>query len=457
MTMETILLAIGLCFMLAACVSVNDEVTERQITDDETTNFALDNNDNFTTDGKWLVHDTRTAGLDVCRSIGKVNVETGEVVVIYSAPEPTTDGPGIGAVSCFPNSDTAIFIHGPMTSTGLKYDMACRTGAMIPVDGTMKITWADGRDATAPFTPGALRGGSHRHDPGGPDGKWIGYTYNDAIMKAKGAEHDLRTLGVTHLGIPVSVDDAPGNRSGTGFSVVIVNVKLLTELDANPGTDDIYQASNDRWIGDRGYQKADGSWQIARAFLGKMRVEETDGTIRDHNEVFVVDIPDDITKPGDGPLEGTADTMPTPPAGTVQRRLTHTPFGCNSDVRACAHGSTLAFTSMPEKGKRPQLYTCSPLDGTTLKKITDFPKAVRGTPRWLPDGKHVVVYTQQRLAVVEIATGKSCWITPERPDVGSPNGWCVSPDGKLVAYNRRIGTREKNTKQAFTAKVILPS
>ncbi len=36
--------------------------------------------------------------------------------------------------------------------------------------------------------PGALRGGTHRHEWSG-DGKWIGFTYNDAILKALGRYH----------------------------------------------------------------------------------------------------------------------------------------------------------------------------------------------------------------------------------------------------------------------------
>jgi len=36
-------------------------------------------------------------------------------------------------------------------------------------------------------------------------------------------------------------------------------------------------------------------------------------------EVFVADLPDDLTQPGDGPLAGTETRMPFPPKGCVQR------------------------------------------------------------------------------------------------------------------------------------------
>ena len=39
----------------------------------------------------------------------------------------------------------------------------------------------DARDVTAPFTPGALRGGTHAHAWSG-DGKWISFTYQDAAL-----------------------------------------------------------------------------------------------------------------------------------------------------------------------------------------------------------------------------------------------------------------------------------
>ena len=441
-------------------------VGERRISQDAHMNHALDNNDNFSPDGQWLCFDTRPGPIDKSRMIGKLNVKTGEVVTLYDAPDYVDDlGPGVGAVSYFPGQDKVIFIHGPLTGTGQPYEQTNRTGAIVPGDGSGTVTWADARDVTEPFTPGALRGGSHRHDPGGPDGRWIGYTYNDIIMKRLGEETgrdlDLRTLGVTMLGHPVEVDDTPGNRSATGFSVVVVEVTPLDELDAEPGTDRIFRASSDRWVGTRGYQKPDGSWQLARAFIGALRVRGEDGQIRNHNEVYIVDIPDDITQPGPGgPLEGTATTFPAPPAGTVQRRLTHTASGCWGDVRSTPDGSRLGFRSADADG-RPQIFTISPLGGE-MTQVTNFSSGAGNEPRWLPDGRHFVTTTAGRIVVVdsEAQPPQSRFRFLTDPVQGGrrnrPDALCVSPDGKLVGYNMNVGEGEERRKQIFVADIILP-
>ena len=40
--------------------------------------------------------------------------------------------------------------------------------------------------------------------------------------------------------------------------------------------------------------------------------------------LFIADLPDDLTVPGEGPLEGTPTRRPRPPRGIAQRRLTRT-------------------------------------------------------------------------------------------------------------------------------------
>ena len=44
-------------------------------------------------------------------------------------------GPGVGAMSYHPVKDLVIMIHGPLTSTGLSYDQACRYGVMVSGSG----------------------------------------------------------------------------------------------------------------------------------------------------------------------------------------------------------------------------------------------------------------------------------------------------------------------------------
>jgi hypothetical protein len=440
--------------------------SERQITHNSTQNCALDGNHNFSPDGMWLAYDTRgEGGLQNTRTIEKVNVVTGERVVIYHAPDFVQGvGPGLAAVSYFRNRNEVIFIHGPFTTSGLPYEMTRRTGAVVVADGSAandpsRIMWADARDVTPPFTAGALRGGSHRHDPGGPDGRWIGFTYNDQIMKryglSIGRDLDLRTLGITELGRSVSVDadSLHENRSGVGFSVIITKLFPKDELDQNPGTDNIYRATDDQWVGRRGYRKADGTWQIARAFIGAMRVRGTNGDVRDHNEVFIVDIPDDITKPGPGgPLQGTETTWPAPPAGTIQRRLTHTESGCFGLVRSNSDGSMISFMSRASNGK-PQIFVISP-SGNEMRQVTDFPNGVQQPACWLPDDRHIVTTSEGQIYVVNVASGAAKAIT--EPGKGRTEAIVVSPDGKLVAFNRNVVYDGGRFAEVFVADVELP-
>jgi hypothetical protein len=50
-------------------------------------------------------------------------------------------------------------------------------------------------DITAPYTPGALRGGSHVH-VFSPNGEFVSFTYNDHVLHERDPALDLRNVGV---------------------------------------------------------------------------------------------------------------------------------------------------------------------------------------------------------------------------------------------------------------------
>lgn len=407
----------------------------RQLTQ-TTVNHSLDNNLNFSPDSKWLCYDTRVnegLGIGATRTIERVSVANGKTDIIYEAPDfVTNQGPGVGAVSYFQKANQVVFIHGPFSQTGLTYAKTCRFGALLPDNGRGKLTITDARDVLPPFTRGALRGGSHRHEPGGPDEQWLGYTYNDEIMKnygeSIGQNLDLRTLGVTHLGQPVTVPNHPGNWSGTGFSVLVVKVVP----NPQPGTDEISHADGDSWVGGQGYPKPDGTWQLARAFIGRLA--------HHHSEVFIVDIPADISIPGpDGPLEGTASTFPMPPQGTVQRRLTFTETGCTGVVRSNPAGTWLCYRSQDVQ-RKPQLFLISPLGGKPVQLTTEL-QGVQSEGRWHPTGKRIFYVANNQIKVVESQ--------PETANFGffqtltdsfaeTPGNLVVAPNGKILAYNQNV-------------------
>ena len=434
--MKKILLFLALGVILFSCHSQSGQSlwNVRQLTFDTNKNHDLDNNLNFSPDDQWLCYDTRpyNGGIADGRTIEKVNVRTGQEVVLYRVKGFVKHkGPGVAAASYFPHKDSIVFIHGPDVSNGLTYQKTRRVGAIIPGTGSDTCIWADSRDVTFPFTPGALRGGTHRHEPGGPGDQWIGFTYNDQIMKKYGQQIgknlDLRTIGVTKLGqiVPVDLDPKGENRIGIGFSVLVVKVVP----NPKPGTDEISHAAGDRWVGDAGYLKPDGTRQLARAFIGKLAGGK--------EEVFVVDIPNDITVPGpDGPLEGTRSSFPMPPKGAAQRRLTHTKSGCRGDVQSNREGSRLSFLSQDKNGKW-QIFLISPLGGKMIQ-ATHFSDGVQSEARWSPDGKFIVCTAKNRLYLTNVEEGtpdfgKSFPITKTYPIPPSNVVW--SHKGDVIAFN----------------------
>ncbi|WP_428664902.1 DUF3748 domain-containing protein [Runella sp.] len=433
-------------------------LAEKQLTNDLSYNHDLDNNDNFSPDNQWLVYDTRTeeGGIAASAKIEKVNVETGEKKVLYALPNNAEWGPGAGAVSYSPVDNAVVFIHGLMSVTkDNPYQQWRRTGVIINDSAPNVPIFMDARDITPPYTKGALRGGTHRHEWSG-DGQWIGYTYNDAVLKAledkTGEKHNLRTIGVSKRNNPVALEkDAQGdNVSGEWFSALVVRVT------PNPkaGSDEISHAAGDSWVGTKGYLKSDGTPQIARAFIGKVKDKDGKGV----DEVFIVDIPNDITIPGDfGPLEGTDTTFPMPPKGTVQRRLTftaNTPHaGCTGIVRSSPDGSLLAFLAKDEKGIQ-QIFTISP-NGGVPTQLTFHDKDVAGSVRWHPNGKQLCYVWNGSIVLCKMGNDafEKRFQVLTAPTNLSPSNLVWSHDGVTLAFNRLLSNGEaEKSKQIFIIK-----
>ena len=421
-------------------------------------NHDLDNNDNFSPDGKWLVYDTRTGigGIGGSPSVERVNIETGKIEELFVNKENQPWGPGAGAVSYHPSENRVIFIHGlPFCSEKNPYQQWKRTGAMVVDTRPNVALYMDARDVTLPFTPGALKGGTHRHE-WSKDGKWVGYTYNDAFMKAledsSGEKLNLRTIGVSTQLHPVKVDkDGEGdNISGEWYSVLVVRVVP----NPVPGSDEISNAASDSWVGSGSYLTKDGRKQVARAFLGKV-ISKNNLPV---DELYVVDIPDSINRPGEfGPLEGTPTTFPMPPRGTVQRRLTHTAEttypGCSGVVRSSSDGKWIAYLSGDTNGKS-QVFLISP-EGGSSRQVTAHPTGVQSGVRWSPDNGSICYQSENSILICNIADSpfetRYRRITPVSKEELSNIVW--SPDGKTIAFNRPVkGTDGQVWKQIFTVK-----
>jgi hypothetical protein len=422
-------------------------VTEIQLTD-WAGGHILTNIGVWSPCGEWIVFDTRSdpAGATFDgETIEIVHVRTREVRELYRA----RNGAHCGVATFSPASDRVAFILGPEYPTAdWQYGPSHRQGVVVDVARPGDAVPLDARDIVPPFTPGALRGGTHVH-VFSEDGQWISFTYDDAVLAG-----GQRSVGVCNLSQHVNVPRThPRNHDGSAFSVVVTRT-----VDApRPGSDEIARAFEDAWVGTRGYFRPDGTRQVrAIAFQGQV-VTSGGRTI---NDVFIVDLPDDITCAGDMPLAGTPATTPAPPRGTVQRRLTFTHDrkypglqGPRHWLRSSPDGARIAFLMRDEDGV-VQLWSVSP-NGGEPQQITRNPFDVASAFSWSPDGESVAYIADQSIFVTRVSTGNSERVTV-RSDLNfapRPEACVFSPDGTMVAYVRPVERDGATWNQIFVLRL----
>jgi len=417
-----------LAALLAVCLSPAPAQTpgEWQITF-STINHLLDNNDNFSRDNRFICFDTRETlggGIGNSTSIGKVSVTSGLENLIY-APWDVIVGtsgsaPGLGAASYSPVSDEVVFIHGPFVSETSAlgfYGTRNRRGGVVLADGSGDIRFLDMRDVTSAITtPGAHRGGTHRHEYS-IDGKRIGFTYDDHLLQSYG-----RTIGmmVPHAKAPEGVSH---------YSVLLVPVVLTASAQVG----ELDKADSDSWIGSKG---------LMRGFIG--RVKQADGTWV--SSLFVVDIPEnvDVTTAN----SGTLTTFPTPPAGVTIRRLTQT--AASGIVRGSHDGTRIAYYATATDGSR-QVFII-PSNGSDQStdpamrpvQATFLEKGASGGLRWHPSGNSIAVISDNGIATISVVPGptfgKAAWLTTHGAGVPAADALVWSRDGARLAFNRRVPT-----------------
>ena len=412
---------------------------------------TIHNTECFSPDDQWIVFDTRNNDTMISSTgtISMVNTQTGEIHELYHTKHQTEYGPGVGAATFSPAANRVIFIHGIRNSDkDNPYGFTRRTGVAIDIDKPFHPIFMDARDVTPPFTPGALRGGTHAHN-WSADGKWISFTYNDYIMqqleKKDSSVKDLRTVGVMVPGHPVHVpaDSSEENNSGEMFSVVVAKVTK----NPKPGSDEIDKAFDEGWIGTKGYKKNDGKWQ-RRAIAFQGEITNADKTKK--TEVFVVDLPDDLTKANPGkPLEGTITSRPNVPAGVVQRRITHTTNGIEGPrhwLRCTPDGNLIAFLSKDDKGII-QLFGVSP-NGGKISQLTFNSYSIQGPFNFSPDGNYLAYLADNSVFVTEIKTGKSQGLTDRCSNEENVTGSVVwSNNCSMLAFNKYV--KDKKTGELF--------
>lgn len=419
---------------------------------------VLTNTAVWSPDGRWIVYDVRStadgAVFDGTR-IERVDVETGRVEVLYESRE----GACCGVVTASPVDERVVFILGPeRPDVSWSYGPARRRGVMVQASRPGEVASLDARDLVSPFTPGALRGGTHVH-VFSPDARLVSFTYEDAVLEATAlaaAERNLRGVGVTVLDTPVTVPPThPRNHSGHAS----VLVTRLTD-EPRPGSDEISRAFEEAWVGTTGYRRADGSWQ-RRALAFQGRVTAADGTAVD--EVFIVDLPDDprgLLEPGDRPLAGTTTARPSPPVTVTQRRLTFTTDrrhpgiqGPRHWLRSCPAGERIAYLARDDEGV-VQMFTVSPAGGEPAQ-LTRSPWPIASSFTWSPDGRWIACVADGSVCLVDAADGNLHRLTPAARDESAPRPEaCVfSPDGRRIAYARTVLADGAGHNQIFVVEL----
>ena len=446
----------AVCLLFIVINSAVEAQVEKQITS-SAHGHILTNIGVWSPDSQWITYDVRSdpAGDKFDgRRIERVHVESGEVQVLFESRNKAN----CGVVTTSPTDDRVIFIHGPENPNDRwQYAAFHRRGVMLHATSPDTHENLDARDIVAPFTPGALRGGTHVHTFSG-DGKWVAFTYEDHILATANDEPTHRESNQRNIGISVPnrpvkpAHTHPRNHDGSHFSVLATR----TTSRPRPGSNDITRAFSDAWVGTDGYLRADGSRQErAIAFQGHVLTRSGE-TI---SEVFVVDLPDDVTKPSEtGPLQGTPRQRPQPPAGTKQRRLTFTANRKHPGIQGVRHwlrsspdGSKIAFLMKSDDGTS-QLWTVSP-NGGEAKQLTGNSTSISSAFSWNTDGT-MIAHTMNGSVCVTIAeTGKTIQLTAEQQSPLRPEACVFSPDGTKVAYVRHVSGKYQSWNQIFVVDV----
>ncbi|NHB93699.1 DUF3748 domain-containing protein [Photorhabdus cinerea] len=411
---------------------------ERQITFDNRSH-QLTNINVWTPDSQWLAYDVRPHGASFTGlTIEKIHVHGGKTEIIYQAK----DGAHVGVVTVSPTEPVRYaFIHGPeFPDEQWHYDFHHRRGGIVSEDLPRKAVTLDAMDITAPYTPGALRGGSHVH-VFSPDGSRLSFTYNDHVMHELDLALDLRNIAVA---VPLKSVESPKHHpreyDGSYFSVVVSSTTPQPEL----GSDEINRAYEECWVGQAGYCKADGSWQRwALAFIG----DTISATGEKVPEVYIVDLPEqdaDYAIAGEKPLEGTETTLPAPPANVMQRRLTFTNherwpgvvINPRHWLRVSPDGEQIGFLMKDDNGI-VQLWTISPNGGEPCQ-ITKSNYGIQSAFSWERSGQYVVFICDNSVMLCDVQNSQIQRLTKRTEKAPAADAVVISPDSCHVAFMREV-------------------
>ncbi|MDX8001063.1 DUF3748 domain-containing protein [Xenorhabdus sp. Reich] len=411
---------------------------ERQITFDNRSH-QITNINVWTPDSQWLVYDVRPNGASFTGlTIEKIHVDNGKTEIIYLAE----NGAHVGVVTVSQQEPVRYaFIHGPeKPDAQWQYDFHHRRGVIVSDTQPNVATNIDAMDITPPYTVGALRGGTHVH-VFSPDGSRLSFTYNDHVMHELDPVLDLRNVAVAvPLRSVISAKKHPREYDGSYFSVVVSQ----TTAHPRPGSDDINRAYEEGWIGQRGYLKDNGQWQRwALAFIGDTRAENGEKI----PEIYLVDLPEsdeDYGIGGSQSLAGTETTLPAPPAGVKQKRLTFThdkrwPGVVNAPrhwLRTSPDGNKICFLMKDEQGI-VQLWYISPNGGEPIQ-ITHSYQGIQSAFSWDSRSRFIACICDNSVMLCDSENGVMRRLTKRTDHVPSADAVVISPNDRYVAFMRDI-------------------
>ena len=445
---------------------INPNAVEKPLTTGNQGHF-LNHRQAFSPKDEWLAFDGRREDPKMGENdlIGLVNVQSGEVLEIYRVPGQTPFGPGSGAGSYHPKREEVVFIRGLLSADAHQpYHFTRRSAMGLNLEDKQApvLFHMDARDVTAPFTPGALRGGSHAYSYSA-DGNWVSFTYNDAVIEKAAAVNpqikDLRTIACMVRGKEVKVNPQDGlseeEFSGSHFAVIAAEVVPFPK----PGSDEIQKACEETWVGHDGYINSRGE-RIPRAlaFLGDVVTKE--GKVI--TEVFVTDIPEDWESGlKDQNLGGTETTFPEMPKSFVQRRITNTSDrkfpgvqGPRHWLKSSKNGDRIFFYAKSEDGI-VQVFSVSPAGGEPVQ-LTHNDFSPDTSFSLSPNDQWIAFGYQNQIYLTELATGKTQKIGPapqaNHSDLSNIN-W--SNSGKTLAYNMKVTTESGSWFHVFLLNPFL--
>lgn len=163
--------------------------------------------------------------------------------------------------------------------------------------------------------------------------------------------------------------------------------------------------------------------------------------------MFVVDIPDDVGAVGElRPLQGTETTRPSPPLGTLQRRITFTADrkypgiqGPRHWLRSSPDGSQIAFLLKDDAGV-VQLFVVPTNGAGSMRQVSHDGWSITSSFSWNHQGTRIAYAADNSIFTVEVASGITHRLTDRSPDTEAPLPIaCVySPDGRRIAFERNL-------------------